>query len=289
MAVAAGSLSLHPASDAGHDGNRSSNIAATVRSRTQAALKQAIQGLADGVSIQDDFTILGTVQEAMKVFDYIAQHARTELGLELRVDKCEVYTPPEAWQDATSAQLEQLDSACGQRKLKIAKRHHWECCMNRIQQFCAAAVDDSQFFFDALEHPEMPVQSAALLLPYYQLPKLGYLARTMHPDQLKAAAIRFDKRAVECWKKIHGITNADFNALSSEEECESATCTREQLLARVFLSVAIGRMGLRSVSEIMYQACFASATEALPELLRFRTELQATKETELARIATSAS
>jgi hypothetical protein len=110
----------------------------------EAALKQATEGLADAVSIQDDFTIVGTVEEAMKVFDYIAQHS-SELGLELRVDKCEVYTPPEAWQNATTAQSQQLKSACGERKLKITKSMESLGVMHgsnaAMEEFCAAAAE----------------------------------------------------------------------------------------------------------------------------------------------------
>jgi hypothetical protein len=163
--------------------------------------------------------------------------------------------------------------------------------MDRTQPWKSSAPQrrrDCQFYFDALEHPEMPVQHASLLLRYCQLPKLGYLGRTMRPDRLKAAAARFDERALECWKQIHQIKDVDLDALSHQEECGGATCTREQLLSRISLSVSKGGMGLRPVSAIMHQAYLASGLEALPELFRLRAELQATNESERSRIATCA-
>src|SRR6187431_234785 len=57
-------------------------FALTVQSLYEAALKQARAGLADGVSIQDDFTIAGSMDEALKVYDYVRQHAKSDFGLE---------------------------------------------------------------------------------------------------------------------------------------------------------------------------------------------------------------
>jgi hypothetical protein len=252
-------------------------FALTVQQLYEAALKQACAGLADGVSIQDDFTIVGTLEEAVKVFDYVCQHAKTDFGLELRVDKCEVYLPTESRAAATEEQLQTMLRSCTQRGLMVTDRTESLGVMHgsvaEVTEFCHDAVQSADFFFDALEHPDLPVQHASLLLRMCQLPRLGYIARTAHPDQLAAAAKRFDERALRCWQTIHHLTDADLAALAGEG-CGDARVTAEQLLLRVSLPVSMGGMGVRPVQRIMHAAYLASALEALPELLRLRAHLQ---------------
>jgi hypothetical protein len=259
-------------------------FALSVQPLYTAALEQARAGLADGVSIQDDFTVVGTIEEALKVFDYIREHSLPGFGLELRVDKCQVYLPAETRAAATPEQMSSIQRACEQRQLQIG------ACMESlgvmhgsdddIAHFCEDAVDSCEFFFEALEHPELPVQYASLLLRCCQLPRLGYLARTAHPDRLAAAAERFDERALRCWKTIHRISDADLSALC-DAESGAASCTVEQLLARISLPVSKGGMGMRPVARTMQAAYLASALEALPELLRLRQHLQAADELSL--------
>ena len=256
-------------------------FALTVQSLYEAALKQARAGLADGVSIQDDFTIVGSMEEALKVYDYVKQHAQSDFGLELRVDKCEVYLPAESRAAATAEQLQSMLQSCAERNLQVSSRTESLGVMHGsiadVSDFCHEAVDSADFFFEALEHPDMPVQHASLLLRCCQLPRLGYLARTAHPDQLAAAAQRFDQRAVRCWQTIHRMTDADLAVLAGED-CKDARVAAEQLLRRVSLPVSMGGMGIRPVQRIMHAAYLASSLEALPELLRLRTHLQTVEE-----------
>lgn len=253
-------------------------FALTVQPLYEAALKQAREGCADGVSIQDDFTVVGTYGEAMKVFDYVKERSLREFGLELRVDKCEVYLPPETQQAASEPEMRTILEMCATRRLRVT--HQMESLgvqhgtEEEIARFCEEATDSCEFFFEALEHPDLPLQHASLLLRNCQLPRLGYVARTAHPDQLAAAAQRFDERALRCWQKIHGNTDKDLTILAQETECGDATCTMEQLVSRISLPVSCGGMGLRRVQDTMHAAYLASALEALPELLRLRLHLR---------------
>jgi hypothetical protein len=108
-------------------------FALTVQSLYEAALKQARAGQADGVSIQDDFTIVGSMGEALKVFDYVQGHAKSDFGLKLCVDKCEVYLPAESRAAATEGQLQSMLRSCTDRDLRVsaravARRHAWLRC-----------------------------------------------------------------------------------------------------------------------------------------------------------------
>src|SRR4051794_18143469 len=102
----------------------------------------------------------------------------------------------------------------------------------------------------------MPVQHSSLLLRCCQLPRLGYLARTAHPDQLTPAAQRFDQRAVRCWKTIHRITDEDLEFFAGEG-CKDARVAAHQLLLRISLPVSMGGMGIRPVQRIMHAAYLA--------------------------------
>jgi len=256
-------------------------FALTVQPLCEAALRQGAPGMVDGVSIQDDFTIIGDLEQAMRVFDYVQQHSLRDFGLTLRVDKCAVWLPDETLEAAGEEQQQRMRDACAARQLRIDSTMESLGVLfgraSEVASFCEAAVDDCEFFFRALEHRDLPLQHASLLLRACQLPRLGYVARTAHPDQLAAAAQRFDRRAQHCWMRIHRFTDEDLSALAGDEHGD-ARCTAEQLLQRIQLPVSCGGMGLRPVARIMHAAYYASSIESLPELLRLRPRLAATDE-----------
>ena len=242
----------------------------TVQPLYEAALAAAQPGLVDGVAYQDDFKIVGEASEVLKVFDHLRKHAK-ELGLEVRLDKSAVYVPPLVRQSIGPAGLERLQGTFEAAGLKttdaleaLGVLHGSE---GNIKQYCEDAVDSCEFFFECLEL--MPAQHASLLLRHCQLPRLGYLARTVAPRLLADAAKRFDRRAVECFMRIHGLTQEDLVALAGDES-GPAQVTAAQLQARIELPESMGGMGMRSVKSVLNQAYFASALEALPELIRLR-------------------
>ncbi len=56
------------------------------------------------------------------MFDYVQRHAKSEFGLELRVDKCEVYLPAESRAAATEEQLQSMLRSCTDRGLRAVPR-----------------------------------------------------------------------------------------------------------------------------------------------------------------------
>ena len=78
-------------------------FALTVQPLYEAALVEAAAGEADGVNIHDDFNVVGSLDQVLRVFRYVQAHSLADFGLELHVDKCQVYIPPETC-DALSAE-----------------------------------------------------------------------------------------------------------------------------------------------------------------------------------------
>ena len=68
-------------------------FALAVQPLYERALQQACA--CKGISIQDDFNIVGPAEGVMAVYDYVLAHAH-EFGLELQPHKCQVYVPPRA-------------------------------------------------------------------------------------------------------------------------------------------------------------------------------------------------
>src|SRR5207244_2109786 len=118
-------------------------------------------------------------------------------GLELVTAKCQVYLPP----TLTAKNVAPVQELCTQRRLTFATTMESLGVMfgptAAVAAHCNAAVDSSEHFFACVSHPAMPVQTACLLLRYCAIPKLGYLARTTHPDLLLESARRFDGLALQ--------------------------------------------------------------------------------------------
>ena len=64
----------------------------TVQPLYESSLREAPD--CQGFSIQDDFTIVGPAEQVLRAFDYLKEHAHSDMGLELVTAKCQVYIPP---------------------------------------------------------------------------------------------------------------------------------------------------------------------------------------------------
>lgn len=188
-------------------------FALTVQPLYEAALRAAGADC-QAFSIQDDFTIVGPAEQVMKAFDYIKQHALAELGLELTTSKCQVFIPTSTpADDATS-----IRTLCESDAYHLPHSDHMESLgvmfgpTAHIIKHCDDAVDKSEYLFECLSHKDMPAQSALLLLRYCQLPRLGYLARTTHPDDLAAPAARFDMMAQHTLMRICHLDEQSLHA-----------------------------------------------------------------------------
>jgi hypothetical protein len=273
-------------------------FALTVQPLYEAALRQAPD--CNGFSIQDDFTLVGPAKQVMAAYDYLKQHAHAQLGLELVTAKCQVFVPPAvtALPDADA----RIHALCTERQLPFAP--HMESLgvmfgdTAAVTAHCESAVTASEHFFECLSHPAMPTQTAALLLRYCALPKLGYLARTTHPDALAAPAARFDAMALSTQLRMLQLSDASLTALQprlsdpdsrvhdpGETEpppgsqpqlsTERSSCvSKEQLLTRMALPLSLGGLGLRPVLRIRHAAYYAALLQILPAFAHLHPELR---------------
>jgi len=252
-----------------------------------------------GFSIQDDFTIVGPAEQVLRAFDYLKEHAHTDMGLELVAAKCQVYIPPTVAADRLPA----IHAACEEKSLRYASEMESLGVMfgpaAAVTAHCEAAVDASEHFFACISHPAMPAQTAAILLRYCAIPKLGYLARTTLPEHLLEPARRFDGMAMRAQLAILQQTDDSLCALqprASDPDSSihdpgdgdpppgsqpqvttdrASAVTKEQLLQRIALPLALGGLGVRSVEIIRHAAYFASLQQILPYFARMHPELRA--------------
>jgi hypothetical protein len=230
------------------------------------------------ISIQDDLTLVGPADEVLKAFDYIQKEAPA-LGLALQTHKCKVYLPPELQDEQ---EIRTVGEECDTRGLKCHRKIEALGVTfgtdTDIEAHCAEIVESHRGFFAALTHPEMPKQVAFSLLRYCGLPRLGYLARTVPPNQLKNAAREFDLMAKATALELIGCGAP--NALGQLESKEgdpdrkkdgstdrASLATSEQIWTRASLSLAKGGLGIRPVSRILHAGYFASLLQALPDFL----------------------
>ena len=287
----------------------------------EAALRDSPE--CNGFSIQDDFTIVGPSDQVMRAYDYLKSHAHSEFGLELVTAKCQVFVPTTTLSVAT--QVPSSNTAQVISMAPIFTRIREQCALRQLRHstemeslgvmfgpnaaviaHADMSVDESQHFFACIAHPSMHVQTGALLLRYCAIPRLGYLARTTHPDLLLEPARRFDQMAVKAQLALLHQTDESLAALEpcvrdpdstihddSQHTAAGAsppgsdprvttgraTCvTRDQLLTRMALPLSLGGLGLRSVESIRHAAYFASLHQILPYFARLHPELHAVDE-----------
>ena len=242
-----------------------------------------------GISIQDDFTIIGPAAEAMKVFDFVKQHAKSTYTLDLTVEKCKVHIPQCA--ERSESALREIELACSSRSLSHSASIHLLGVRfgvdSEVAEHCDGVVQDSETFFAALTHPKMPVQIASLLLRYCGIPRLNYLTRTVRPDLIQAACAAFDQRAQTAFLTAHQLDDAKLSALACVTADDDTSClvsdsaaalgnhaaslarvTKEQLLTRISLPTSSGGCGVRPMDRVKCAAYFSSLLQALPPFLR---------------------
>ena len=115
-------------------------------------------------------------------------------------------------------------AACEQRRLSLSRSMEALGVMFGedavIEAQCAEAVHSSEAFFAALTHPELPTQMAFSLLRSCGIPRLGFLARTTHPDGLSTAALRFDEQALNTLLQLMQWSDTSLTALQLQAESE---------------------------------------------------------------------
>ncbi|MDR3548323.1 MAG: hypothetical protein P4M11_08695, partial [Candidatus Pacebacteria bacterium] len=233
-------------------------FAAFVFALVQTLYEKAIAGHPDchAVSVLDDLTLVGPLDQVMRAYDYIALHAE-EYHLQLRVDKCSVYIPPA--DDLSPATRHSIEHACTSRQLR---------CLDRLEllgvtlgtaedihSHLTRSIDQHQKLFEYLHHPAMPTQIGFALLRYCALPRLSYLARTTLPEHMLRSemAPRFDSMVIDCYHRIMGTT----------EEMSD-----RHVLEQIQLPIKRGGMGLRPVARTCHSAYFASLASIMTEFVQ---------------------
>jgi len=270
-------------------------FALAVQPLYEAALRCAPD--CNGFSIQDDFTIVGPAEQVMRAYEYLKQHAQTDLGLELVTEKCQVFLP----QTLPVESVALVQKMCTDRGLPCSAQMESLGVMfgpaASVTAHCDAAVANSEHFFACVSHPAMPVQTAALLLRYCGVPKLGYLARTTHPDLLLNPARRFDEMALQTQLTILQQSEESLTELEPRTSDPDSTVhdpgdgdpplgsqpraitqrasavSKQQLLQRIALPLSLGGLGLRSVEQTRHAAYFASLQQILPYFAQLHPEL----------------
>jgi len=277
----------------------------------QPLYEASLRGSPDcrGFSIQDDFTIVGPSAQVLRSFDYLQAHAQMEFELELVTAKCQVFLPP----TVAPSRVQAIHEQCAQRHLAHSTEMESLGVMfgpdASVMRHCQQAVDTSAHFFACVSHPAMPTQTAALLLRFCAIPKLGYLARTTRPELLLEPARCFDQMALQAQLTILQQTEASLTALQprmgdpdstihdtgdgdpppgSQPHVSTGRVTavsKEQLLQRMALPLSLGGLGLRAAKSVRYAAYFASLQQILPYFAQLHPELctdpAAVKRTEL--------
>jgi hypothetical protein len=248
-----------------------------VQSLYEDALKQCAD--CSAVAIQDDLTLVGPADQVLKAFAFIQAHAKDDYSLELRVDKCQVFTPPAiaCLPDGPSL-ISSILSTCSAAGISCSNR--MEClgvmfgCDDTVRAHCSSEVQSSEYFFSALQHRAMPAQVAQCLLRYCGVPKLNYLARTVEPELLDAASRQFDALAMETQlqlARLHdslaALPQSSATAVAAGPEQHDSFATAAQIRSRISLPISMSGLGVRSIHSLRHAAFYASLLQALPEFL----------------------
>ena len=119
-----------------------------------------------------------------------------------------------------------------------------------ISRFCVSQVEKHIPFFDVPIHPLLSPQHAFLLLRLCGIPRMNYLARTVYPGRLSAAAALFDKLAMGAAANVANIK------LSENDEAR-----------KIFsLPISSGGFGIRSMALVAPLAFWSSMAQLSPRL-----------------------
>ena len=178
--------------------------------------------------------------------------------LKLRVDKCAVHLPLAAQSESIRVSIV---AACTQRHLShSASLETLGVVLGpdaAVESHMLAAVDSHESLFACLIHPAMPTQIAFSLLRHCAIPRLGFLARTVHPNQFRAAAEKFDTMALHTFHRVMQIA----------QDTQQPDVPSDQLRSLITLPLAAGGMGIRPVQRVSPSAYFASSASILPDFI----------------------
>lgn len=226
----------------------------------QPMWEAAIDGLKDthAVSVQDDLSIIGPQAQVFQAYDRLTRMV-DQYHLTLRTDKCAVYIPPTLTHPTTLALLQSACDTC-----RLARFPYLESlgvvlgAADDIRTHTESTVDSHDLLFECLVHKSMPTQIALSLLRHCAVPRLGFLARTVHPTLLRPAASRFDTRVMASFRMLMQIG----------DDTHLPDVPLADVLTQATLPVKAGGFGLRPVERISPAAYFSSLASILPDFVR---------------------
>lgn len=224
----------------------------------QPLYEAAIAGLPSvkAISVLDDITLIGPLQDVMTAFDRVQAQAAT-LGLQLQVPKCKLFIPP-----SSRARAESIRAAAAPRQLECVSSlltlgvTHGDD--SDVTEHCMSTAQSHESFFAALTHPAMPAQVAFSLLRYCAVPRMSFMARTVQPHLFRETAEVFDLMVRNSFAEM---TRLERRIREDQPPHMSAA----QLEQRVSLPISAGGMGLRPCARISHAAYFSSLAAVMPD------------------------
>jgi hypothetical protein len=158
--------------------------------RVYEAVVKAAPGVV-AVAIQDDFTLVGQATETLAGFDALVAESAAS-SLPLNASKCAILHP-------NSEPPAALAEQCAGRGITLAAGPALPLLgtlVGRLGEsvvaWCGTYAQEHRQLFQALQHPEMPLQVAYLLLRVCGVPRMGYLTRTTPPSLSTTGLQAFD-------------------------------------------------------------------------------------------------
>jgi hypothetical protein len=201
-------------------------------------------------AIVDDFSIAGTVDDALAVFDHFKTLcAQDGEGITLRPDKCRVL-----WPHDTPVPVSLRDEAA--RRNMIVVERNMEVlgsvigCDNRALAIqLEKAVDGHNKFFGSLS--SLPVLIANQVLRVCGQPKMNFLARVTPPHVSRPALRRFDNLVLGAAQRINNLPD------------EAVNDQKSVAFHLLTMPIRTGGLGLRLYETFLDAAYFASASTAI--------------------------
>ena len=230
-------------------------------------------GKVKALAIQDDFYLLGQVDEVMKCVEQLKQTCDSA-GLTLAINKCQVLpcssnTVGVEYRD--NEHIQNIRQHCTATGIKVdAELKALGSILSNynggVGHFLKKQVSSQQSYFDLLCHDSMPQQMAYKLLRDSANPSMNYISRVIPTYDTGDALKQWDKMVEKAFFMMHHI---DIDALGSEVSAQR----RQQ----VRLPLSMGGMGLISVYETAHAAYTASLYTAYPDIMALEIPLEDTQ------------
>ena len=126
-------------------------------------------------------------------------------------------------------------------------------CPEKIRELCKKVVDKHDRFFSSLGNVNLTSQRAFILLRLCGIPRMNFLARTVYPSRLAAAATNFDERMHARAMSLLHLSNSPISDVA---------------LSSLSLPIRFGGFGLRNSSMVSPYAFWGSFAQVAASFQR---------------------